>query len=319
MAALIRVQAVAQRLVGNALQVDIQRGVNTQAPLVNRFGSVRRFEGLSNLLEKIRREVVARILDVQTERRLPGRSFFYRRDFPFFLHAMQREIAARERGLGIQERRKFRTIDHAGEQRCFRKLQIRDRLAEIKLRGSREPVIPMCKINLIRVHGENLRLGVAALDLQREQCFFRFPAKADVAAVQKKIPGKLHGDGAGAPGAPAFGQMAQGRREHAREVDAPVLFEVLVLDGCDGVVENFGTLLIGHQDAPLQREAADHLAVIGINLRHHRWAVRLQRANLGQVAGVNEKQSASRAKQSISLKLRNRSVIGGRLSIKASS
>ena len=234
---------------------------------------------------------------MQTERRLPGCSLFYRRDLPFFFHAMQHEIAARECGLGIRKRRKFWTIDHAGEQCCLRKLQIRDRLAEIKLRGGREPIIPMCKINLIRVHGENLRLGVAALDLQRQQCFFRLPAKADVAAVQKKIPRELHGDGAGAPGAPAFGQVAQGRSEHAREVDAPVLFEVLVFDSRDGVVENLGALLIGHQDAPLQREAADHLAVIGINLRHHRRAVRLQRANLRQVAGVNEKQSAGRAKQ----------------------
>ena len=54
-AALISVQAIAQRLVGNALQVDIQRGVNTQATLVNRFGSVRCFQVLSNLFEKIRR------------------------------------------------------------------------------------------------------------------------------------------------------------------------------------------------------------------------------------------------------------------------
>ncbi len=104
----------------------------------------------------------------------------------------------------------------------------------------------------------------------------------------KKIPRQLHGDGARAPGAPAFGQVAQGGREHAWEVDAPVFFEVLIFNGRDGIVENLGALLIGHQDAPLQREAADHLTIVGVNFGDYVRAIRFQSANFRQIARINE-------------------------------
>ena len=154
----------------------------------------------------------------------------------------------------------------------------------------------MRQIHLVRVHGENLRLAVAALDLQRKKRFFRLAAKTDVAAVQKQIARKLHGDGAGAPRTASPRQVAKRRDEHARKVDAPVLFEVLVFDGRDRVVEHLRALLVGHQDAALQREAADELAVIAVNLRDHVRAIGFERANLRQIAGVNEKQSAGGAK-----------------------
>ncbi len=114
----------------------------------------------------------------------------------------------------------------------------------------------MCQVHLVGVHRKNLRLRVAALDLQREQNFLHFAAEAAVAAVEEKISGQLHRDGAGPAGDAALDDVADCGAEHARKVDAPVLFEVLVLDGGDGVVQHFRTLLISHQDAALQREAA---------------------------------------------------------------
>ena len=74
-----------------------------------------------------------------------------------------------------------------------------------------------------------------------------------------------------------------------------MIFEVLVLDGGDGVVEDLRGLLVGHEDAALQREAADHLAVIGVNFRDYRGAIGFEGANFGQVAGVDEEKSAGRA------------------------
>ena len=155
----------------------------------------------------------------------------------------------------------------------------------------------MRQVHLVRIHGEDLRLAVAPLDLQREKRLLRFPAKADVAAVQKKISGKLHGDGAGTTGSAAPRQVAQRRGKHAREVDAPVLFEVLVLNGGDRVMENFGALFVGHQDAALQGEATHELTVIGVDFRDHVRAVGFERANFRQIAGINEQQSAGCAKQ----------------------
>jgi len=72
---------------------------------------------------------------------------------------------------------------------------------------------------------------------------------------------------------------------------------MLVFDGGDGVIEDLGTLLVGHQDAALQREAAGELAVIGVNFGDDVRAVSFQRANFRQVAGVHEEQAAARAQR----------------------
>ncbi len=121
--------------------------------------------------------------------------------------------------------------------------------------------------------------------------------------------------------------MRNGGAGDAREIDAPVIFEVLVLDGGDRVVEDFGDLLIGHEDAALESEAADHLAVVGVDFGDYRGAIGFEGANFGEVAGVDEEESAGGAERdgaeekeasatrSMSLKPRRRRVIGGRLSI----
>src|ERR1700720_203837 len=68
-ASVVTVQAVAQRLIGGLLHLAVQRGVNAQAALVTGFGPLGRFQILANLFEEIRRQVVARILQMQAKRR----------------------------------------------------------------------------------------------------------------------------------------------------------------------------------------------------------------------------------------------------------
>src|SRR6266704_3429850 len=103
-APLVGVQTIAQRLVREALHVDVQRGVDAQSALVDGFRAVRGFKILANVLEEIWREVVMRILNVQTERRIPGGGFFRRRDLPLVFHAMDHQIAAAKSGFRIRER-----------------------------------------------------------------------------------------------------------------------------------------------------------------------------------------------------------------------
>ena len=91
--------------------------------------------------------------------------------------------------------------------------------------------------------------------------------------------------------------VAPGGARDARKIDAPMLFVVLIFDRGDRVVEHLGTLLVGHQDAALQSEAADQLPVVGVNFRNHRGPVRFQRANLRQVAGIHKEQPARRAQR----------------------
>jgi len=54
-----------------ALHADVQRGVDAQPTLVHRLRAVRGFQILADILEEVRRQVVARILNVQAERRFP--------------------------------------------------------------------------------------------------------------------------------------------------------------------------------------------------------------------------------------------------------
>ena len=94
---------------------------------------------------------------------------------------------------------------------------------------------------------------------------------------------------------PPWRSLAPDGSGNAWKVDAPVFFKVLVFDGRDRVVKNLGTLLVSHQDAALQREAPDELAIIGIDFRHYGRTVGFQRANFRQITRIHKKQSTSRA------------------------
>jgi len=187
-----------------------------------------------------------------------------------------------------------RASARAGSPSGLLQVQVGYRLAEIKLRRRGETVIAVGQIHLVRVHRENLRLRVPPLDLQGEQHLLHLSPEAPLAAVQKEVPGQLHRDRACALGFPVLQDVAVSRSGHAREIHAPVILEMLVLDRRYGVVQNLGCLLPGHQDPPLQRETPDQLPVVGINLRHHVRPVGFERADFRQVAFVHEQQTSHR-------------------------
>ena len=56
-------------------------------------------------------------------------------------------------------------------------------------------------------------------------------------------------------------------------------------------------LVVGEQDAPLQRKSADGLAVIGVKLGHDDRAIIFERVNFRQVARVNEQQADGSAQR----------------------
>ena len=100
-----------------------------------------------------------------------------------------------------------------------------------------------------------------------------------------------------APSARRCGDVVPGRFQHARKVHAPVLFEVLVFGGENGVPQNFRNLAVSQQNAPLQRERSDGLPVVRVKLRHHVRPVILQRVNFRQVARIHKQQSHRRAQR----------------------
>jgi len=72
---------------------------------------------------------------------------------------------------------------------------------------------------------------------------------------------------------------------------------MLVFDRGYGVEKDAGTLLVGHQDAALQSEGANELAIIGVDFGYDVGAIGFERANFGQVARINEKQAGGGAEE----------------------
>ena len=87
------------------------------------------------------------------------------------------------------------------------------------------------------------------------------------------------------------------RFDHARQIDAPVLEEMLVLGRGNGIFQDRRDLFPGQQDAALQCERADLPAVVRIKLGDHVGPVIFERANFRQFAGVHEEQPGARAQR----------------------
>src|ERR1051326_4535289 len=91
-----------------------------------------------------------------------------------------------------------------------------------------------------------------------------------------------------------LGDVSVSRSSDAGKIDAPVLLEMLVFNGGYGVVENPGALLVSHEDAALKRKTADKLAIVSINFGNDVGPVSFERANFGEIAGVDEQESTGR-------------------------
>ena len=213
-------------------------------------------------------------------------------DFADRGHAVEDEISASNGALGVLDRRVARAANESGEKRSFGERQLADGLAEIILGGGLETVIAVREIDLIAVHREDLLLGVVALDLDREERLLDLAAHADVGAIREKRAGELHGERARAFGtAVRARQVAPGGAEHAREVHAPVLLEMLVFGGEDGVLQNRRNLVVGQKNAALQGERADQLAVVGVEFGDDVRLVVFEGVDLRQIAGIDEEES----------------------------
>ncbi|HWS63611.1 MAG TPA: hypothetical protein VN325_12720 [Steroidobacteraceae bacterium] len=90
-------------------------------------------------------------------------------------------------------------------------------------------------------------------------------------------------------------QIPPGRARHPRKVHAPMLFKVLIFGREDGVFQDLRNLLVAEQDAALQSETADDLAVVGIELGDDVGAKIFEGANLRKVARIHKDQSCQRA------------------------
>ncbi len=113
------------------------------------------------------------------------------RDVAVLGHLLQRVIAAELGGSAIDVRAlASRRLDDAGNHRGFFERDVLRALAEIQARGGFDAVRAMAEVRLVAVERQDLALGVALLDLNRDENLFDLPLRALVAADEANLFGK---------------------------------------------------------------------------------------------------------------------------------
>jgi hypothetical protein len=223
------------------------------------------------------------------------------RDEPLVGHSLKRVIASASGRLEIDVGALAHVaLDDAGEQCPFFEGHVSNRLAKVNLRRGLHAVGTMPPVDLVAVHREDLLLRVPLLDLHGDERLADFAlvtavanGKADFAG--KQIARELLRQRTGARRSSWRHEVADKREDHARNAEAGMIEEAAVLGRDDGVAQVFGNLLIGHEDATLDGEVADHGAVAVEHSRDGVWRVLVKRGDEGQVAGIGENDTAHRA------------------------
>ena len=123
----------------------------------------------------------------------------------------------------------------------------------------------MAQVDLVGVQGEDLRLGEAALDLDRQHHLLHLAPEVAVGR-KKQVARQLHGQRGSALGAAVEHDVAPGRAEDAPHVHAPVLLELLVFGGDQRVAQHLGEVVVAVDDAPLQRKLPDDAVLVVVEL-----------------------------------------------------
>ena len=101
---------------------------------------------------------------------------------PFVGHALERVVAAAHGRLRVHERAlPHVALDDAGDRRRFFEVRSFARLAEIQLRRGFDAVGAVAEVDLVAVEREDLFLGVALLDADRDQRFLDLALPAAIA------------------------------------------------------------------------------------------------------------------------------------------
>ena len=160
----------------------------------------------------------------------------------------------------------------------------------------------MAKVDLVAVHREDLFLRVPLLDPHREERFFDFPLPASVADRKANLLGQdvarqLLGDGAAAGRSAARRDVADERQYHPRDTDAGMVEEASILGGNNRVAQVRRDVVVVDDDAALDGELADQLAVLAEHARNRIRGVVVEGADFRQIVRVREQHAAQRAQQ----------------------
>ena len=221
---------------GDALEPAVERRAHGEAALVELLGAVAALEVLAHFLEVVRREAgLARRIAAGDDRPRLGLGGRVGGEEAFVGHPVERVVAPPERcrrvdvgalpGVALQD---------AGDHRRLVDRQVLDRLAEVELRRRLDAVGAVAEVHLVAVEREDLLLGVALLDLHREQQLLDL-ALPGLLVGEEQLAGELLGQRAGAAGLAHLDQVGDDGAGQPGEAQPEVLEEAGVLGGEDGL------------------------------------------------------------------------------------
>ena len=282
-------EAVDQHLARQHLHLGIERGAHREAALVELLLGVLVLDVAAHLLGEIFgcEDVRAGRPQRDLERLLLGLLHLLRGDVAVLGHAIEDVVAALEGALALAERMiVVGSFRQRGEISGLRDRQLVHRLVEIEQRGGGDAVGAHAQVYFVEIELEDSLLGEGALDLHRQQGFLDLARPGQLVGEQEVL-GDLLGDGGGALRAAAAAVVLDvgyaGARD-AREVDAAVLVEALVLGRDEGLDDALRHRLNREIEPPLAGIFGEQRAVGGVHAGHDRRLVVLQLGIVRQVA-----------------------------------
>ena len=237
------VDVAADRPFGHLLQVVVERRVHPQAAA--------RHDRITILFAQLPEHVVDKpgslevLLDaavLELEHFLEGLVVFRLADVVVAQHVFEHQFLAvfgaggGGRVIWIELRRRVR---NAGQHGSLRDIEVLGRLGEVGLRGGLGAVGLVAVEDLVQIQRQDVVLRKAALDLEREGGLAHLPLDRGIATDEHPLD-QLLGDGAGPLLNPLVGDIGDGRRDDAADVNAVVGVEEPVLQGNGGVDQMWG-------------------------------------------------------------------------------
>ena len=205
-------------------------------------------------------------------------------DRPGLDHQIQDLRGARHRLVAVALRVEAgRRLQQPCDDGALEQVELLRRLAEIAVRGGVDAIGPGAEIDAVEIDFEDLVLGEAALEPQREKGLAELAGEAAL-RCQKKDFRELLGDRAAALDDPAGAQIGHRGADEAKRVDAEMAVEAAVLGGDDRRWQRGRHLIEPQRLAKEIAKAGDKAAVRGED-RHRRAAL-----GQGQVARVGQRQ-----------------------------
>ncbi len=177
-----------------------------------------------------------------------------------FDHVAQHLVGARARGGKVDVRRVAGGgLEHAGEHGRLGKVHLADRFVEIVLCRGLHPVRTAAEIGAIEIELEDLGLGVAILQIDRDQRLSDLSAQGPLRR-QEHILGELLGERAAALHDLVVAGIGGERPEGAHDIDAEMFEETPVLGRERRLDHHVGDFFQRHRVVAQQPALADLVA-----------------------------------------------------------